>query len=171
MTTGGYPDATIKQMRQDLLAWHNKYRYQRGKPSMSLDYELQRGAQAYADYMARTGNYGHSNVLQPSSWHAFENYTDSKGWGGGENVARGATTVAAIMATSGRTWRTSCGHYYNYITKAFRHIGFGISRSSYGVFWCARMGGPTNSYCKTSCPGGCEDHNFYSNDSYKLPYG
>jgi uncharacterized protein YkwD len=172
MTTGGFPDATIKQMRLDLLNRHNNYRRQRGgRIMLEIHGALQRGAQDHADWMARTGIYGHSKDVNKASWNTFGDLLDSHYWGGGENVASGISTVAAVMATSGRTWRTSCGHYYNMVNGGWAHVGFGISKSRYGTFWCTRFGGNANGICGTRCPAGCGDHNFYSNDPWKLPYG
>ena len=52
--------ASIQTFRQDFLKWHNYYRAMHHAPPMTNDPELDKMAQAYADKMAKTGNFAHA---------------------------------------------------------------------------------------------------------------
>jgi len=113
---------------RELLALHNDARAEQKIPKLELDSKLCAAARKYAEFMARTGKYGHNENGTVRDRISAEGY---KGHGWGENIAKGQPT--AKDAVTG--WMNSPGHHRNIMGK-WRHIGFGHAKDDRGMpYW------------------------------------
>lgn len=113
---------------RELLALHNDARALQKKPRIEMHPKLCAAAQKYAEFMARTGRYGHYENGDVRDRVTAEGY---KGRAWGENIAQGHTTPRDVIAG----WLGSPGHRKN-ILATWRHVGFGYAVSDHGTtYW------------------------------------
>lgn len=120
------PVPTPESGMAELLHLHNQ---QRTTP-LTLDAKLTAAAQKHADWMHANKAVSHNEGLK-----TFMDRLRTAGYhytAGGENVAMGYKTPAAVVAA----WVHSPGHLANIVNPSFRDVGFGKN----GTYWCADFG-------------------------------
>jgi len=87
-------------------------------------------AEAWAQYMARTGKLAHSNLssnLYGLNWQAL-----------GENVGYSSPTSNTLL-TIHNAFVASAPHRANLVSRTFTHMGVGVARDSAGRVWVAEV--------------------------------
>lgn len=104
-----------------LLIAHNNERAKAGVALLALDLKLNRAAEKHADWMVISGSFSHTGVDRstPSDRMKAEGYKPA--WGG-ENIAMGQSSVAAVM----RAWVNSPPHKRNLLNSRYEQCGFGV---------------------------------------------
>ena len=115
--------ADIQAFRRDTLKYHNNYRKMHQAPPLINDPELDKDAQAYAEKMAKSGNFAHAPATERN--------------GAGENLfASGYKNVDAEILVDLCKEATDC--FYNEIKDYdFKKPGFSMSTGHFTqVVWC-----------------------------------
>ena len=115
--------ADIQKFRQDTLKYHNVYRKMHHAPPLANDAGLDKEAQAYAEKMAKSGNFAHAPANERN--------------GAGENLfASYYTEVDGTILTALSKEATDC--FYDEIKDYdFNNPGFSMSTGHFTqVVWC-----------------------------------
>jgi uncharacterized protein YkwD len=118
----------------EVLRLVNVEREEAGCSPVAANSSLAKLAGAFSDDMARRGFFDHTDPEGDTPWDraAAMGITDL----GGENIARGQTTAAAVMDA----WMSSPGHRANILNCDFRTLGVGTTRGSVGPWWTQDFG-------------------------------
>jgi len=122
---------------QELLNLHNNAR----RSKLILNDKLNIAAQKHAEWMAKNTIMSHVGEGRSSFWTRIKQagYNPQTG---GENVAMGYSTVAAVF----KGWMNSPGHRANILNNSYKEVGFGLATSKNGSkYWCADFGTSMNS--------------------------
>ncbi|WP_207781880.1 CAP domain-containing protein [Phytoactinopolyspora limicola] len=124
------PDAA----EQEILELTNAERSEHGCQPLRADERLAAAARAHSVDMATHGYLDHTSLdgRSPADRAAAAGYHR---WGG-ENVAMGYPTPAAVVAA----WMDSEGHRRNILNCDFRAIGVGAAEGSRGMYWTQKFG-------------------------------
>lgn len=125
------PAPTPTDFLAQMLAAHNAERNKRSLPLLILNTQLVLAAQKHASWMDSHNNLSHRGA----GGSQFDERLEAEGYRlrtGGENIAEGYPSVAAVMAG----WMGSSGHKANILNSNYREVGFGKS----GLYWCADFG-------------------------------
>lgn len=98
----------------------NDERVARGRVSLKWRTCLNRQAQSWADHLARTGTFRHSNLQSVLDRCNLR--------GVGENLALGYTNPSATI----QAWMNSSGHRANMLNRSHRLTGMGMAKGSRG---------------------------------------
>jgi uncharacterized protein YkwD len=134
-TTPAAPPSTTPpppSWQADLLAQVNAERAKAGLTPLTACASLDRAAQGYADLMSSRGWFDHNGPdgSTLSSRARAAGYTSAGGaWSVGENIARGQSSVIAVM----EGWMNSAGHRANILNAEYRHLGVGRASGNYWV--------------------------------------
>lgn len=104
----------------------NALRTEVGVATLSRSADLDARAQAWTEYMATTGDFQHSSIINDlvaGSWSIA-----------GENIGYGQTVDAVFAAL-----RASSGHYTNMVNPAFTTVGVGVVIDGDGVVWTTHL--------------------------------
>ncbi|MBP3088356.1 CAP domain-containing protein [Corynebacterium sp. sy017] len=106
--------------RQRLVADTNAFRVQNGKRPLAVSPDLSIGAQLWAEYMAKTGQFMH---------YPFGNGRF------GENIwmAKGVSYTEAVPG-----WINSPGHRQNMLTDSYTKIGIGVAYAPDGTVYAVQ---------------------------------
>jgi len=115
----------------EMLKNNNEYRKGKKLKPMKISPELTKAAQGHADFMARTGGYGHYTNGSPAQRAANAGFSGYRR----ENIAAGQTTVKAAFAI----WIGSTPHRAN-LESNTTHCGFGFSNERGWPYWVAMYG-------------------------------
>lgn len=122
------------ETRQDLLRLHNKERLENQRRALKLNPKLTAAAQAYAEYLAKSGKFSHTAKGTVSSRVKRAGY-DPKAVG--ENIAVGQKAASTVVSS----WMQSKGHKKNLMNQRFSEVGFGIARDKDGrLVWVTDFG-------------------------------
>ena len=113
------------QLIERLLALHNAQRAKQGAKPLALNAKLTAAAKEYAEFLARTGKFGHSEEGSPSQRIRKQGYSFRAM---GENIAKGQGTAESAV----NSWMHSDGHRRNILNKGFKEVGFGVARDPKG---------------------------------------
>lgn len=123
------------QTAEKLLDLHNAQRSKEGAPPLRIDPKLTAAAQAYAEFLARTGKFSHNADGGPGSRIKENGY---KGGAYGENIARGQRSPDSVVDG----WMHSEGHRKNILNKSYHDVGFGYAVGAKGqIVWVTDFGG------------------------------
>ena len=121
----------------------NEFRSKEGRQPVKTNKELHAAAQYFADYMARTGRYGHTaDGNQPSErarQHGYDFCLVSENIAYQYNSAGFATRQLAQQFTQG--WIDSPGHRKNMLEPDVVETGVAVARSEKGVYYAVQMFG------------------------------
>jgi uncharacterized protein YkwD len=112
----------------------NEERAKVGCSALAANSSLTGLAEAFSDDMAARGFFDHTDPDGASPWDraAKAGITDL----GGENIARGQATAAAVM----EAWMNSPGHRANILNCDFKTLGVGVHLGSGGPWWTQDFG-------------------------------
>jgi len=136
-------EPNIAQAEQAIVDRTNQFRQQHGLPAVTNNAELVATAQYFADYMARTGDYGHEADGQRPSERARKH---------GYNFCIITENIAKQFNTAGFTteqlasgfitgWIESPEHRANLLDGDVMHIGVAIAEGRKNYFYAVQMFG------------------------------
>ncbi|SHM69690.1 CAP domain-containing protein [Actinacidiphila paucisporea] len=125
---------TLTAARAAILSLVNKERATAGCKPLTASSSLDGLAQAFSDDMAARGFFDHTDPDGHTPWDR------AKARGitnlGGENIARGQATAAAVMTA----WMNSPGHRANILNCDYTTLGVGIHFGTGGPWWTQDFG-------------------------------
>jgi uncharacterized protein YkwD len=132
-STSAAPDSSVDMqgVGQQVVSLTNRFRSQHGRAELKTNPELERTAQEYAEYLARTDTFSHSaDGKRPSQRIREHGYyyclvAENIAW---ELNSAGFTTTALARAFM-TGWRHSPGHRKNLLDGDLDEIGVGVARS------------------------------------------
>ncbi|MFG2604994.1 CAP domain-containing protein [Streptomyces sp. NPDC048514] len=118
----------------EVLQLVNAERAKVGCSALAANSSLTGLAEAFSDDMAARGFFGHTDPDGATPWDraAKASITDL----GGENIARGQATAAAVM----EAWMNSPGHRANILNCDFKTLGVGVHFGPGGPWWTQDFG-------------------------------
>ncbi|MEU0335314.1 CAP domain-containing protein [Streptomyces sp. NPDC006193] len=118
----------------EVLRLVNEERAKAGLRPLAANSSLTRLAEAFSDDMAARGFFDHTDPDGRTPWDraAAAGVTDL----GGENIARGQATAAAVVAA----WMDSPGHRANILNPDFKTLGVGVHFGPGGPWWTQDFG-------------------------------
>ncbi|ARP72545.1 hypothetical protein LK07_25405 [Streptomyces pluripotens] len=118
----------------EVLKLVNEERAKVGCSALSANSSLTGLAEAFSDDMAARGFFDHTDPDGATPWDraAKAGITDL----GGENIARGQATPAAVM----EAWMNSPGHRANILNCDFKTLGVGVHFGPGGPWWTQDFG-------------------------------
>ncbi|MFI1729867.1 CAP domain-containing protein [Streptomyces acidicola] len=118
----------------EVLRLVNEERQKAGCSPVAANSALSDLASAFSQDMAKRGFFEHTDPDGESPWDraAALGITDL----GGENIARGQATAAAVM----EAWMNSPGHRANILNCDFKTLGVGVQLGSGGPWWTQDFG-------------------------------
>lgn len=117
-----------------LLRLHNRNRGDQGVPPLKINNKLSAAAQAYAEFLANSGKFGHTIKGTPGSRAKAQGYHYHAI---GENIAAGQPSPKVVV----NGWMHSKGHRENILRKAFKEVGFGVAKTRGGrLLWVTDFG-------------------------------
>lgn len=120
---------TKAQARADVITAVNAERRRAGCAALASDSRLTKAAQGHAGDMAANNYFSHTG-RNGSTFGDRIRATGATFRTGGENIAKGQRSAAAVMAS----WMASSGHRRNILNCAFTRIGVGFdARGNYWV--------------------------------------
>ncbi len=134
----------LKEAEQKIVAETNAFRQKEGREKVSVDATLQKTAEAFAAYMAKTDDYGHRADGKSSSQRASAQ---------GYEFCIVSENIAYQFKTSGFTtdklatnfvegWKNSPGHRKNMLEPDVTQTGVAIAQSeNTGVFYAVQLFG------------------------------
>lgn len=138
-------DFIEEDMAQNMLDAVNQERRKRGRNALCYNSKLNNAAllhsqdQASMSHMTHTGSDGSDAGQRVTRagyvWNAYA-----------ENVARGQTSVSAVM----NTWMNSFGHRKNILDRDFTHFGYGVQNH----YWTQVFGAGGSESCSQGSGGG-----------------
>jgi uncharacterized protein YkwD len=124
----------LDKTRAELLKRHNKERMDADLKPLKLSVELTAAAQSYAEYLAKSDEFGHKVKGTPRSRIKNAGY-DANAIG--ENIAIGQTSATEVVDG----WMESEVHRDNILSEDFTEVGFGIAKDKKGrTLWVADFG-------------------------------
>jgi uncharacterized protein YkwD len=136
-------DPDLEAVARQIIEMTNDFRRDQDREPVTTNSVLMKTTQDFADYMARTGRYGHNaDGRQPSERadaHGYEYCVIA------ENIAyqfrtRGYSTDAlAERFVTG--WEESPGHRANMLDPAVTETGVGVAQGENGVYYAVQMFG------------------------------
>ena len=146
----GVPDAGGESRKADvskvaarIVEMTNSFRSGESRERVKSNAELHAAARYFADYMARTGRYGHTaDGRQPSGRaerHGYDFCLVAENIAYAHNSAGYGTEDLAKEFTQG--WINSPGHRQNMIEPDVVETGVAVSRSDSGVYYAVQMFG------------------------------
>lgn len=123
----------IEQIKERLLVLHNQYRAAQGLPALKRVVELDRSAQLHNDYMVRVDNLTHNEPGRDIGKRVSEQGYQWR-WVG-ENIAWGQRTAEEVM----KGWMNSSGHRANILSRNYKDVGFGVTKSGNTWWWTANF--------------------------------
>lgn len=121
-------------IREKLLKLHNKERNDADVKPLKMSAELTKAAQAYAEYLAESGEFSHTAKGTMRSRVKDAGY---KPRAVGENIASGQPTPAEVV----KDWLESETHKGNILSEDFSEVGFGIAMDKEGqMVWVTDFG-------------------------------
>lgn len=125
----------IDGITQEMLTAVNKERASRGLPTLTINTQLSRAAQAYADLMQELNFFSHTSP----DGTKFQTRNEAAGYTNwrwmGENIAVGQTSVGEVM----EDWMNSEGHRKNILSPEPTEFGVGYSGGS-RPYWVQEFG-------------------------------
>ena len=137
-----------KKFVRDSLEAHNKYRAAHNAPKLKLNNELNRTAQSWADHIARTNNFEHSNNTY-------------SGQSLGENIAMRYTSTGEELTGKQMTdqwyeeannynynddFQQGKGHFAQIVWQNSREVGFGRAKAKDGKWYAVANYFPAGNY-------------------------
>lgn len=118
----------------EVIRLTNAERAKEGCPALRTDERLRTAARGHSDDMAAKNYFSHT----APSGSTFVERSRSAGYGspGAENIARGQSTAAAVVAG----WMNSEGHRANILNCTLKAIGAGVHFGSGGPWWTQVFG-------------------------------
>ncbi|MER7478295.1 CAP domain-containing protein [Streptomyces sp. NPDC126510] len=117
-----------------VLSLVNEERAKVGCSPVAANSALTGLAQSYSEDMAARGFFDHTDPDGRTPWDRAEKAGISNL--GGENIARGQATAAAVMDA----WMNSPGHRANILNCDFKTLGVGVEFGSGGPWWTQNFG-------------------------------
>lgn len=121
----------------------NTFREKQGRQPVEPDDQLTEAAQYFADYMARTGRYGHTaDSKRPSERAAAHGYAFCLV---SENIAYQFNSAGfesnALAEKFVTGWRESPGHRKNMLDPDVQHTGVAVAQADNGTWYAVQMFG------------------------------
>lgn len=129
----------INQIRQTNTDC-GQYGTKQAGPTMSVDAELERAAQAYAERMAEKGFFAHEDPYDGSDFVERVDRTNYRGTVLGENLSRGLRQSAKRMVQG---WKNSDSHCRVMANPDATELGLGLAHpdsSKYDNYWVLLVG-------------------------------
>jgi uncharacterized protein YkwD len=121
-------------IRLELLKLHNQERKDADQRPLTLNAQLTKAAQAYAEYLAESGEFSHTAKGTMRSRVKDAGY-DPRAVG--ENIASGQTSAAEVV----KEWLESKTHKENILREDFADVGFGLAIDKAGEWiWVVDFG-------------------------------
>ena len=138
---GERPD--VDRVEEQVVRLTNEFRAEQGRERVKPNEELKAAAQYFADYMARTGRYGHTaDGDQPSQRarkHGYDYCLVS------ENIAyqynSGGFKADELAKQFTRGWIESPGHRENMLEPAVVDTAVAVARAENGTYYAVQMFG------------------------------
>ncbi len=131
-TPGGDLSAEEKKT---LLLMHNRARNDVGVPALTWSDELADSAQIWAEYMARTGNFKHSEVQYGENLSSCDDLVE---------VAVGYWIDEKKFYRPGSPSTLECGHYTQVVWRNTKRLGAGKAQGDGTTFWVCQYDPPGN---------------------------
>lgn len=133
----------LKQVAQQILERTNRFRREHGREPVRSNQNLAAAAQYFADYMARTGRYGHTadgkRPADRAETHGYSYCLVS------ENIAyqysSDAFEAAELAEAFTQGWINSPGHRKNMLEPAVVDSGVAVARGDSGTYYAVQMFG------------------------------
>jgi uncharacterized protein YkwD len=120
----------------EVLRLVNLERAQANCRPLQADEQLALAARRHSADQAANGYFDHTSQ-DGRTWADRIAATSYQGRPGGENIAAGQPTPAAVMDS----WMKSPGHRANILNCSFKDLGVGVARGgSYGIYWTQDFG-------------------------------
>jgi uncharacterized protein YkwD len=136
-TGGGGATANAEELEAEVVRLTNVERLNAGCAELRPDATLAGAARAHSVDMANTGKFSHdgSDGSDPGARMRQAGYDPGAGWA--ENIARGQTSAASVMAA----WMASPAHRATILNCDLKVTGVGAARSGLGqLFWTQDFG-------------------------------
>jgi uncharacterized protein YkwD len=139
LVVGVEPSPAVQELspqktREELLKLHNQERKKEDLSPLRLNPDLTRAAQEYAEFLARSGEFGHKIKGTPRSRVKDAGY---KPKAVGENIAIGQPTPSLVF----KDWLESKVHQENILREDFSEVGFGFATDKEGqMIWVTDFG-------------------------------
>ncbi len=135
--------ADLQQVRKQIVERTNTFRKEHKRASLERNEKLDQAAQAFADYMARTGRYGHSaDGNAPQERIAKQGYESCMV---AENIATRFQTTGfgtdSLAEGLMQGWIESPGHRENLLRPHVTQTGVGIAVAESGVYFAVHLFG------------------------------
>lgn len=137
----------IARVEREIVRLTNEFREREGRSTVEKNEELEAAAQYFADYMARTGRYGHTaDGSQPSARaekHGYDYCLVSENIGYQYSSTGFEADALAKQFTQG--WIESPGHRENMLDRDVVDTGVAVARSDDGTYYAVQMFGRPSS--------------------------
>ncbi|MDN3025127.1 CAP domain-containing protein [Streptomyces sp. S.PB5] len=133
-TAGPVTVSAEAQAAAEVLKLVNEERAKVGCSAVAANSELAKLAEAFSEAMAAEGFFDHTDPSGETPWDRAEALGITSL--GGENIARGQATAAAVM----EAWMSSPGHKANILNCDFKTLGVGVHFGSGGPWWTQDFG-------------------------------
>jgi uncharacterized protein YkwD len=132
LATSAFAAPDLAEVEALIARGTNQFRSEQGRPRVAPDAALARAARGFADYMARTDNYGHrADGKEPAERARARGYDYCMI---AENIAYhfssepiGAAEVTRLLVEG---WKESPGHRKNLLEPSLTDTGIAVSQSS-----------------------------------------
>ncbi len=135
--------ADLQRVEDLVLARTNKFRGEQGRGRVNANSELERAADYFAGYMARTRRYGHDadgqTPAERSQKHGYEYCLVSENIAYQYSSAGFATDRLAEGFVTG--WKESPGHRKNMLDPDVTETGVAVARAADGTYYAVQMFG------------------------------
>lgn len=124
------------RIRHQLLKLHNQERKAAGVEPLTVNAELTKAAQEYAEVLAKSEEFGHTVKGTPRTRVKDAGY---KPTAVGENIAIGQESPAEVV----KGWMESKTHKENILRQEYSEAGFGFATNDEGeIVWVVDFGSP-----------------------------
>ncbi len=161
---------SLDNVEKSIVDQTNQLRMSHGRQPVEISDELTAAAQDMADFMARTGSFGHySDGRNPSSRARTRKYDSCPVL---ENIAYTGSGNSDLASYFYRTWRNSSGHFNNMLNSSMTQTGVGLAYGSGGRVYAVQMfGRPYSRVTSFKIQNASEETIEYvvAGDKYSLP--
>ncbi|XP_063966192.1 uncharacterized protein LOC129278036 [Lytechinus pictus] len=121
----------LKAFRKDALSWHNKYRDIHGVPNLKLSDNLNDHAQRWAEHLARSGTFSHSNNRELGENIAMH-YSSASTELSGQDATDQWYQESSKYDFGSPGFRQGTGHFSQVVWKSSKEFGIGKAISKDG---------------------------------------
>lgn len=136
-TGAGTAEVQPAQVADAVVRLTNAFRQQQGRDTLTGDARLAAAAQAFAEYMARSGRYGHEadgrTPIQRAQAEGYDYCIVAENIG--YRYRSTGFNAKALAEALSKGWETSPPHRYNMLDRDITDIGVGVAHSSTSGRW------------------------------------